>query len=141
MRAVAELRTHHFPSRADSATALISNINLFLIFRQYRLPVNLLRRRRQPIGARPLLIRHHHTIDDLNACQPTLSACVLELFEDDAVEFLVVGEFSEIAAFDAVLICQFLEGGLGGHDDSDGLLFVGVGVAADVGDDGGGTVD
>lgn len=52
-----------------------------------------------------------------------------------------MGEFPEIAAFDAVLICQFLKGGLGRHDDSDGLLFVGVGVAADVGDDGGGAVD
>lgn len=50
-------------------------------------------------------------------------------------------QFLEIAAFDAVLAGEFLESGLGGDDDGDGFLLVGVGVAADVRDDGGGAVD
>lgn len=70
-----------------------------------------------------------------------MSTCVLQLFQNDAVEFFAVGEFLEIVAFDAVLAGEFLKGWLGGDNDGNGFLLAGVGVAADVGDNGGGTVD
>ena len=52
-----------------------------------------------------------------------------------------MGQFLKIAAFDAVLASEFLESRLGGDDDGDGFLLIGVGVAADVRNDGGGAVD
>lgn len=86
-------------------------------------------------------MRKDHAIDYLNARKPTLSACVLEFLEDDTVEFLALGEFLEVVAFDAVCGGELLEGGLGGDDNCDGFLFILGGVAADVCDDGGGAVD
>ena len=43
--------------------------------------------------------------------------------------------------FDSVIRGEFLEGGFGGDDDGDGFGSIGVGVHADIGDDGGGAVD
>ena len=81
-----------FPaSNHHLGTALISRVDLLLILGQDALAVDLLRRRRQPVGRGPLLIRHHHAIDNLDTCESALSACVLELFEYDGVEFFVVG--------------------------------------------------
>ena len=88
-------RHRHKPLQG-SASPRISLINILLILIQYRLPINLLRRRRQPIRRSPLLISHHHAIDNLNPCQPAASACVLQLLKDDAVELLIAGEFFEV---------------------------------------------
>lgn len=112
-------------------------INILLILLYNLPPIELLRIRNQPILRRPLLIRQNNTLDDLDALQTAALSGILELFEHGVVELLVVHHLLEMLALDAVIPSQLLECRLSGNDDGDWLRLCGVGVDANVRDDGG----
>jgi len=113
---------------------------LLVLFRQ-ALTIQLLRRRNQAILRRPFLICEHNTFNDFDALQTTLLARILQLLEHYLIELLTVDHFFNVITLDTVFRSEFLEGRFSGYDDGDWLCLGRIGVNADVGNNGGATVN
>ena len=84
----------------------------------------------------PLLVCEDYALNQFNAVQAALPAGVVHLLEHKAVELLVMAQLLKSRSRNAVAVGQFLERGLVGNDNSNGLVLVLRGVDADVADNG-----
>lgn len=108
---------------------------------QDELPLQLLRRRHQPVLRRPLLFRDDHSVDDFDASQASAFALGLQFLEDERLHLFVLGEGRGVRRRNAGRGGEGVEGWLGRDDDCDWLDARWRGVDADVGDEGGGAVE
>ena len=107
------------------------------------LALHLLRSGDEPVLGRPLLPGEDDGLEELHRFEAVLLAHRVELLEEEGHDGLVVAEVVErLARVDPGGVLERLAEVLGvGDDDRHGLLRVGVGVHADVGDEVAGLVD
>ena len=143
----------------SSARFGVSLVNLLLVLVQDGIPLNLLccsdHALATPISdnleesgqilpyvcSGPFIVSHDNSINDLNSRQFSLASCFLELFEDNAVQLLVMDQLFKAVALDAVLLGKALESRLSRDDDCNWLVLVRRGVDTNVRNDLRGTIN
>ena len=76
------------------------------------------------ISRSPFVVSHDDRVNDLNARQFSLTSCFLKLFEDDAVQLLVMDQFLKAVALDPVLLGEALESRLSRNNNRNWLVLV-----------------